>query len=93
MGALRRSKRERLLLQLEMAEGGSAVEALVELTLDAERHGVYLQGGLVEPLLKHLVHALNVNLSRGCCQYSRVVSKSSQSSRAGSLRGEKKVDV
>lgn len=60
MGALRRSKRERLLLQLEMAEGGSAVEALVELTLDAERHGVYLQGGLVEPLLKHLVHTLNV---------------------------------
>ena len=41
-------------------EGAAAVEALVESTLDAERNGVFLQGGLVEPLLKHLVHTLKV---------------------------------
>ena len=52
MGALRRGKHTRLSLQLK--EGAAAVEALIESTLDAERNGVFLQGGLVEPLLRHL---------------------------------------
>ena len=43
-----------------MSGEAKAIEALVESYLDAERHGVYLQGGLIEPLLAHLVGTLGV---------------------------------